>query len=179
MGEVASALNAQRQLFTSLHAYPMSTFPGVTQEALLQQLLRKKLEPRAEAWIDNTMTEAEGIAVNGNGVSQESTSDEDMRGLWEWASATTAHKIGAMDEKGAFDDVYTLKERRNGIKHVKTGLRRNLEDDDDEGEDDTGEDGSKMEEDGMPKVEENAANGLDTFKPPMGLESLLKLQSGA
>ncbi|KXS93615.1 hypothetical protein AC578_5914 [Pseudocercospora eumusae] len=184
MGELAQTLNAQRQLFTSLHPYPLPSFPGNTQEGLLQQLLRKKPEPRAEEWIEETLKiDAEGKAENGVDATRDTaaiSSDEETRDLWEWAGATTAGKIEEMVESGLLDDYYSVKERREGIKNVVTGLNRQLDDSSSEGGTPESQEDVKMEDEDESKEDQKLAEvGLDPSKPPMPLEQLLKLESGA
>ncbi|EME89241.1 uncharacterized protein MYCFIDRAFT_17376, partial [Pseudocercospora fijiensis CIRAD86] len=150
MGELAQTLNAQRQLFTSLHPYPLPSFPGNTQEGLLQQLLRKKPEPRAEEWIEETLKidAEESKADNGIGATRGTVavlSGEETRDLWEWAGATTAGKIEEMVDKGLFEDDYSIKERKEGVKSVVTGLKRQLDDSSSTGGTPKSEEDVKME----------------------------------
>lgn len=184
MGELAQTLNAQRQLFTSLHPYPLPSFPGNTQEGLLQQLLRKKPEPRAEEWIDETLKiDAEEEKAE-NGVSATrgaaaSPSDEETRDLWGWAGATTAGKVQEMLDGGLFDDDYSIKERKEGVKNVVTGLKRQLDDSSSAGGTPKSEDVKMEDEDESKEDQKLIEIGLDPSKSPMPLEQLLRLESGA
>lgn len=124
-------------VFERAVTYPSTNFPGRTQENLLGQLLRKKLEPGVERWVD------EGEAMHRN--------TDGMDGLEaQWRVAGTS--IKAMVARAAFahrDDPYTAEERQTGIENVRTGLLKPMkipgeEDDDEESEDeDADEDGDQ------------------------------------
>lgn len=113
--------------------YPSTNYPGRTQEALLGQLLRKKLEPPVEAWV------ADGRAIQ-NEAEQMGGDEEE---LWDWARAWLGPRLQryAMRES---EDNYTAEERARGIENVNTGLRRKLDDNhhdsDEEDEEDDDED---------------------------------------
>lgn len=59
LASLVTQVQAQTPLFDRFVAYPLPTFPGREQEGLLNQLLRKKLEPNVEEWIEQG-TEAVG-----------------------------------------------------------------------------------------------------------------------
>ncbi|TVY25652.1 Mediator of RNA polymerase II transcription subunit [Lachnellula hyalina] len=113
--------------------YPSTNYPGRTQEALLGQLLRKKLEPSVEGWV------AEGRAIQDE--AEQKGGDEEE--LWDWARSWLGPRLQkyAMQESS---DNYTAEERAGGIESVNTGLRRKLEDNhhdsDEEDEEDEDED---------------------------------------
>lgn len=173
MEELATVLGQQRQLFTSLHPYPLPNFPGHKQEVLLQQLLRKKLDPKAEDWIEESLhtgDKEDGGAVERDGA----VDDEDLRGLWEWAGTLKADMIKRLWKAGVFMDNYTIQER-GGIEKVINGIR-----DLDDSEDKDVDEGNKMEEDPKPAVDNvTRDSGLDISKPPVPLVTLLKFASGA
>ena len=149
--------NQHAALLRQAHAYPLTSYPGHTHEALLGQLLRKKLEPGAEKWIEDHTTPPTTEA--GQGMKA-----EDLRELWQWAGPTSQRIIGPMlEEDGAFGDDFTIAEREDGVENVVTGLRRKL-DGESEDEDEEDEEGGEKMEDVMPgKTEEE--DGIDTSLP--------------
>ncbi|CAG9950856.1 unnamed protein product [Clonostachys rosea f. rosea IK726] len=102
------------ELFSQMAVHPSTNYPGRTQEGLLSTLLRSKLEPQMEERVSLGLETAHRATPEGIAVLQEYVSEE-------------------------ADDVYTKQERDAGVENVRTGLRRELEedesDDDDEGED--------------------------------------------
>ncbi|TVY90748.1 Mediator of RNA polymerase II transcription subunit, partial [Lachnellula willkommii] len=119
--------------------YPSPNYPGRTQEALLGQLLRKKLEPSVEGWV------AEGRAIQDEAEQQGGDEEE----LWSWARSWLGPRLQkyAMQESS---DNYTAEERAGGIGNVNTGLRRKLEDnhhDSDEEDEEEDEDEDEETED--------------------------------
>ena len=88
-------------------------------------LLRKKLEPQVEDWVQ------EGRATD--------SADGKQEELWNWANEWIGSRVAtyAMDEAG---DNYTVEERELGIENVRTGLRRKFDEDEDEDEDQDMED---------------------------------------
>ena len=177
-------MSSHRQLLSTAHAYPLPNFPGHTHEGLAQQLLRKKLDPRAENWIDGNLHPEKHETAD----TSKSTGDvvllksEEMRELWDWAGPTSNSMLREFVEEEVFEDEYTIAEREYGIEKVVTGLKRKLGgyEKDDEEEDDEGEaeDGDKMEEDVGPDASAKAiVDGVDTTKPAVPLETLLKFMS--
>jgi mediator of RNA polymerase II transcription subunit 8 len=133
---VSEQLSEQRDLFTSLVAYPSPEYPGRTQAPTLEQLLRTKLDPRVEDWV------ARGRAAGTEGGLSQSTipspsrlveaesadhklSEAELAQLWEWAPLEANQEARRRNWGGNF----TLEERESGIQNVVTGLRRQLEDD--------------------------------------------------
>ncbi|KAJ5996327.1 hypothetical protein N7522_007987 [Penicillium canescens] len=133
---VSEQLSEQRDLFTSLVAYPSPEYPGRTQAPTLEQLLRTKLDPRVEDWV------ARGRAAGTEGGPSQSTipspsrlveaesadhklSEAELTQLWEWAPLEANQEARRRNWGGNF----TLEERESGIQNVVTGLRRQLEDD--------------------------------------------------
>jgi len=119
--------------------YPSTNYPGRTQEALLGQLLRKKLEPSVESWVE------EGRAIQSE-VEQKGGDEEE---LWDWARKWLDPRIQKYAMKESSDN-YTAEERAGGIENVNTGLRRKLEDnhhDSDEEDEDEDEDEDEEMED--------------------------------
>ncbi|TAQ83392.1 hypothetical protein B7494_g8287 [Chlorociboria aeruginascens] len=120
-------LSAHSDLLSRAVVYPQTNYPGRTQEALLGHLLRKKLEPAVESWVE------EGRAAQEGGVPGSVTDGVDE--LWRWAGEWIGGRV-AQYAMGEGVDVYTVDERENGIENVNTGLRRKLEEDDTSGDDD-------------------------------------------
>jgi mediator of RNA polymerase II transcription subunit 8, fungi type len=161
---LTETFNTHSALLRQAHAYPLTNFPGHTQQGLLTQLLRKKLEPGAEKWVEDHTIHAKGIGEGG------SSKAEELRELWSWAGPTSQSIVGPMlEEDGAFADDFTIAERESGVENVVTGLKRKL-DGDSEDED---EDEDEKMEDVMPsKATEEA--GVDSSLPPLPLESILR-----
>jgi mediator of RNA polymerase II transcription subunit 8 len=124
------------EVFEKTVTYPSTNFPGRTQEVLLGQLLRKKLEPGVERWVE------ERKALQG-----ETESMEALEAQWKEARDS----VGEMAARAAITnrkDQYTAEEREMGIENAKTGLRNQIrwpgdeesESDEDENEDEEMED---------------------------------------
>ncbi|KJX99688.1 RNA polymerase II mediator complex component Med8 like protein [Zymoseptoria brevis] len=187
---LAATLSSQRQLFSSEHAYPLPDFPGHTQEGLLQQLLRKKLDPKAEAWISESL-EGDKKTQNGTAEEQATLSSEDTMALWSWAGNAIGEMRTEMEDSGSFRDDYTLAERQAGISSVITGIKRKLgrdmdsEEEDDDEDDEDGNMDTKDEEmkDGH-EADASASQGasLEGFNPtapPIPLDTLLRFATGS
>lgn len=101
--------------------YPSTNYPGRTQEGVLTHLLRKKLEPQVETWVEEGRSTHTTVIERGT---DEKAEDELLEGAMKWLSARI--RTYAEDEA---DDNYTFEERDLGIENVRTGLRRKLEDD--------------------------------------------------
>ena len=121
--------------------YPLPEFPGQTQEDLLGQLLRKKLEPNVEDWVaDGRQTASETTRQDNESTSQLS----ERQDLWSWAGMAANEEA----RKHTWGGDFTLEEREMGVENVVTGLRRKLKEDPDESSDEDEDD-------------EAAANGAD------------------
>jgi mediator of RNA polymerase II transcription subunit 8 len=106
--------------------YPSTNYPGRTQEGLLGQLLRKKLEPHVETWVE------EGRSLGADLNTGKRDSDEEE--LLKWATGFINTRIATYVGEEAGDN-YTVEERQMGIENIRTGLRRKLEESDSEEED--------------------------------------------
>ncbi|KAI0994924.1 hypothetical protein K3495_g13256 [Podosphaera aphanis] len=95
--------------------YPSTNYPGRTQEGLLGQLLRKKLEPSIEGWVDTG--KEMGATVN----------DAEESKLKSWAAEWIATRVAKYALEEARDE-YTVEERELGIENVRTGLLNEDED---------------------------------------------------
>lgn len=135
---VLESLNDNSELFARMVIHPSTNYPGRTQENILTQLLRKKLEPDVEELVAEGRETAklatpEGIA--------------ELQGIWDEIREWTHGRIATYvrDEAG---DVYTKEERELGAEHVRTGLKKALDEDSDEDEDDDDEADDDIDEDG-------------------------------
>ncbi|KAI9171837.1 Mediator of RNA polymerase II transcription subunit [Paramyrothecium foliicola] len=149
---VLDSINENSELFTRIAIHPSTNYPGRTQENILLQLLRKKLEPNVEELVADGRETAK--LATPEGIAQ-------LQGIWDELREWTHGRIAAYvrDEAG---DVYTKEEREMGVENVRTGLRRDLEEEsDEEDEDDEDQDGA----DGQ-----GAASGRAGTQPPRGLE---------
>jgi len=189
-------LAGAQPLLANAHVYPLPSYPGRTQEDLLTQLLRKKLQPQVEDWIANGERHAANNTIDPNhtnGSSADPTASEpqpmsttQMTDLWKWA-AQEGNRIGSEMGEEAFDDVFTFEEHELGIENVVTGLRRKLWDSDDEDDDDEqGEAQAKAKDDKhldmdvdmvdtIPEpVKTLQRHNVDPSKPPMTIEHILR-----
>lgn len=168
LSTVLECLSENAELFTRIAIHPSTNFPGRTQENVLTQLLRKKLEPDVEELVERGRETArlatpEGLAA--------------LQGIWDELRAWTQTRIAdyVRDEAG---DAYTKEERAMGTDKVRTGLRRDIEEDEEDEEDEDEED-----EDGNGVVNGAAAApapaGGDTPRPPQGPEIETLLWFGA
>lgn len=166
---IRDLMDQNSDLFQRLVVHPSTNFPGRTQEGVLMQLLRKKPEPDVQEIAERGRQRGMAVAfpdgpppslANGaNGANgsapayvpsqatlaaartEEVPSEQltALRSMWtEMRNWMQARVIKYATEEA--NEIYTVAERDMGIENVRTGLRRNLDWDSDEGEDD--EDGS-------------------------------------
>lgn len=178
-------LGSAQPLLTSAHAYPLPTFPGRAQEDLLGQLLRKKLQPPVEDWVEEGVKHAAPLNNAGvtNGVptkvehKPDSLNSKQVEDLWNWAGPE-GNRIAREIGEDAFNDVFTLAEQEDGIENVVTGLKRKFWESDDEDEDEGQEKAEKMEvdvEDKRPNIVKSMQRGgVDETKPMLPLEAILR-----
>lgn len=105
---------------------------------VLQQLLRTRLEPAVDDWIEHGQTVAQEVL----NTDLSGGLDKELQRLWEWAP--TAATEQAQKQKWGAD--YTLAEIESGIENVVTGLKRTLTIPE-EADSDESEDGDEDEED--------------------------------
>ena len=133
---LSKQLSQYHDLYASTVAFPLPTFPGRTQDVVLQQLLRTRLEPAVDDWIEHGQTVAQEILY----PDPSGGPTKELPQLWEWAPIAASEE--AQKQKWGAD--YTLAEIESGIENVVTGLKRILtipeEADSDEAEDDDEED---------------------------------------
>ena len=88
MKALLDQMNSNQLFFHSAHVHPSPSFPGRTQENLLTQLLRKKLNPSDEDWIKEGHEFIANITKSYNG-SPEACDTHLLKGtlaqLWDWA----------------------------------------------------------------------------------------------
>lgn len=118
---MSTHLSTHSPLLASLAVFPLPNYPGKTQEPLLGQLLRKKLEPGVEDWV------AKGKEIADQGARDEDRRHE-MLELWSWAGMA-ANELARGHEWGG---EFTAEEVEFGVENVVTGLRRKLGADEDE-----------------------------------------------
>lgn len=136
--------------------YPLPQFPGRTQEHILQQLLRTKLEPEVEDWVDRGQVIVRAAFKN----SSYRLSDNELDQLWD-SAPQDASKEGMKQKWGAD---YTLAEIQMGVEHVKTGLIRELKIPEDDDNEETMEDVEEEEEATEEEEEEEEGDDADTDK---------------
>lgn len=108
--------------------YPLPQFPGRTQENLLGQLLRKKLEPNVEDWVEK----GRAVATEAMEDSQAAgLKKQEMLDLWSWAGMAANEQA----RKHTWGGNYTLEEKEGGIENVVTGLCRQLKENPDDSSD--------------------------------------------
>ncbi|KAH8700155.1 mediator complex, subunit Med8 [Talaromyces proteolyticus] len=136
---ISTQLSEHHELLSSLVAYPAPSFPGTTQQGVLEQLLRTKLDPRVQDWV------AKG-RISGSKTAEESggLTEEELEELWAWAPIEANQEARRRNWGGH----YTLEEREIGIENVATGLKRQLPDDS-EDEDEEEEEEEETDEDKM------------------------------
>ncbi|KAG6027931.1 hypothetical protein E4U40_001282 [Claviceps sp. LM458 group G5] len=121
---VLESLNENSELFSHMTIRPSTNYPGRAQENILMQLLRKKLEP-----------DVEELVLEGRETAQWATPGRisALQAIWaelrEWTQGRIAEYV--REEAG---DVYTKEERSRGVKSVRTGLKRALDEDSEEEE---------------------------------------------
>ena len=173
-------------------AYPLPEFPGRTQEHILQQMLRTRLEPNVEEWVQ----QGQSIAQSASSPFSGELSDTDLNSFWKWVPESYS-RIG---KKQRWGKDFTLEEVRTGIESVETGLKRKLEEpeeheigpetEDDEmqtrvplpgEEDDEADEESEDEEEEAERVEayrksDVLASGMSATPsvPPMPLDKILQ-----
>jgi mediator of RNA polymerase II transcription subunit 8 len=145
--------SSQRALLASLAVYPLPAYPGRSEEGLLEQLLRKKLEPGVEDWVERgrdaglaaTRAANTSTATATGEQPQPQMSRDELREIWAWAGGAANEQARAHPWGGDF----TREEVEQGVEGVQTGLRRKLrapgedessDEDDDEDEDEDMED---------------------------------------
>lgn len=136
MNELVEYLARNAELFNKVVVYPSTNYPGRTQESILGQLLRKKLEPPVEKLVED------GLAME----AAEATKYQEEEKLWDWASGWLQGRVPEYIGT-EMEDNFTADERERGLDTVNTGLRRKLDDDDDDDDEDSDEEEDEKMED--------------------------------
>ena len=173
LSSLSKHLTDNHQLFSSMTVYPLPEFPGRTQEALLGQLLRKKLEPNVEDWVEEgRKTAAAASTSSRNPVRSFSSSanDETHDDLWNWARLAANEQA----RKHTWGGNYTLEEKQMGTDKVVTGLRRKLPDSDDEEEEEEEEDD---DEEAVEEADEMEVVDIHRKPTGSGIELDLKMKT--
>ena len=155
LASVSAHLNTNAPLLSSLVAYPLPSYPGREQEPVLNQLLRKKFEPRVEDWVEEGRTTGEDALKEDGGRGWEEIND-----LWEWAGVAANEQA----RKHEWGGDYTLEEIEGGVENVVTGLR------DEESDDEEGEQGDKSAEGAGRENKKPEENG----GKPLSMEEMLR-----
>lgn len=152
---VSSILREYQPLFSSLVAYPAPSYPGKTQANTLEQLLRTKLDPRVNDWVSHGRAVGANVSGLSGAQNQEGgkslLSEQELDELWAWAPLEANREARRRNWGGNF----TLEEMEMGVENIVTGLRRELEVD----EEDEDEEESEEEVDGMQEVAPGLAQG--------------------
>jgi mediator of RNA polymerase II transcription subunit 8, fungi type len=149
-------METHSDLFEKMVAYPSTNFPGRTQEGLLGQLLRKKLEPGVERWVEEGRVMAMPTSQAGNGQVEPG---DDLEEKWKEARDFIGERIARAAVTHRRDE-YTAEEREMGIGNVNTGLQRPMKLRGDEGDSESDEDESEDEEMEDVQVVRDDAGGL-------------------
>lgn len=107
---------------------------------MLEHLLRTKLEPEVEEWVEKGQEMARK-ASNGK-YTELSESDRDE--LWQWAPVIANDEIRKQNWGGD----YSIAEKQAGIENIETGLKRELQEPPDPEEEDEDEGGEESEKEG-------------------------------
>jgi mediator of RNA polymerase II transcription subunit 8, fungi type len=157
--------------------FPLPPYPQ-SQGHILESLLRSKLEPDVEEWVE------QGEALARSIPSSQGLGQDDLKALWDWVPKA-AKKIG---KQQCWNGDYTLAERARGLdpdqgwQSIETGLDRYLDNpgtpnDADTDEEDDGEE-AELEEDAMEGVveEQKRSASISTARArriaPMSLENV-------
>jgi mediator of RNA polymerase II transcription subunit 8 len=185
LGRISEQLSEHHDLLSSLSVYPLPRFPGPSQGHILESLLRSKLEPDVEEWVEKGEALVPSQATNQGAISQ-----ANLYELWDWA--TDAAKTMAWQQCWGGD--YTLAERIRGLANdgegwekIVTGLERELEDPgtpknpdarEEEGDDES-DDVDPMQgiEEQPEKLVSSSAASRAPKAPPMPLDNMLKFIS--
>lgn len=153
LSALSKHVSAHADLLDSTVVYPLPQFPGATEADLLSQLLRKKLQPGAEDFVEKGRATGAELLASGTA--------EQLKELWQWAGPS----INAEARAREWDSEFTLEEKESGTSNVVTGLKRSLEESSDE------EDEDEDEEMGdAPKAGEMSVVGVRRKDSQAGLE---------
>ncbi|KAH7360176.1 putative mediator of RNA polymerase II transcription subunit 8 [Rhexocercosporidium sp. MPI-PUGE-AT-0058] len=127
---LTTLMSKHAELLNKTVVYPSTNYPGRTQEAVLTQLLRKKLEPGVETWVEEARTAQSSVA-------ETATNEKEDSELLEFARDWIGPRIVTYVTDDTGD--YTFEERARGRENVNTGLRRKLQEDESDSDEDEDE----------------------------------------
>ncbi|KAG4435004.1 hypothetical protein IFR05_009529 [Cadophora sp. M221] len=139
---LTTLMSKNADLLNKTVVYPSTNYPGRTQEAVLTQLLRKKLEPGVETWVEEARATQTSVAKT-------STNEKEDNELLNFARDWIGPRMFKYVTEDSGD--YTFEERARGIENVNTGLRRKLQENesDDSDENDGSDEDEEMEDVGV------------------------------
>ncbi|KAH0565661.1 hypothetical protein GP486_000935 [Trichoglossum hirsutum] len=171
---LSAHLQNHRALFNSILVYPLPSFPGQSQENLLQLLLRKKLDPRVEDWVERGHTSGLTCETFTSEEGKTKLTANELIELWEWAGRAANEE--AKRRTWADDEEFTLEEREGGTANMAVGLKRRLETDENEegGVEGDAEMGASTAE---RRKESEGKKVVVNDAPPLRLEEILRFTS--
>ncbi|KAL2270994.1 hypothetical protein VTJ83DRAFT_365 [Remersonia thermophila] len=204
---IQELLSENAGIFQRLAVHPSTNFPGRTQEHILLQLLRKKLEPDVETWVEEARETARAagldatkLAANGGGrrargehdygdPEDDEDEDEDPYGADDDEVPSDPFNDQWGDMLDAFNrdlehyvtvqskKKYTVEEQAMGVENVRTGLRQTLEESDEE--DDEDEEDEEEEETAAQAGQGVGADGTGAAaqRPALQPEHILLLEA--
>ncbi|MCJ1471786.1 mediator of RNA polymerase II transcription subunit 8 [Lambiella insularis] len=164
---MSQQLNTNYDLFSAMPVYPLPLYPAQTQEPLLEQLLRKKLEPKVEDWA----AEGRKIAIEATEEGSNCYSQSEMNDLWSWAGMAANEEA----RKHTWGGNYTLEEEEIGVENVVTGLLRKLKADPDDSSEE--EDDEEEAVQAVPDPDEMEVVGVHRKEGGDGVEFDIRWQS--
>lgn len=113
LSSVCTHLSTHAPLLASMATFPLASYPGATQEGLLCQLLRKKLEPEVEDWVARGRRAAEEAGL------EDGETKREMLELWSWAGVAAnelarGHEWGGEGEGEEEEEVGGVGEEEEG-----------------------------------------------------------------
>jgi len=165
---IALAGNAEKysDLLNDTVVFPLPNYPGRVQGEFLGQIVRKKLEPEAESWVEQGRVIDATLGAN----------KEELERFWEWAGDWLDKRVNKflMEE---YYDQYTPEEKELGEDNVRTGLRPIAEDASDDEEEDKSEDD---EDDGKKEavIKKEDSSKKQAQVPGRSLNDILRFSSG-
>ena len=163
--QINTSLSEHQDLLASTIAFPSMQFPGRHQADVVQMLLRTKLEPDVEEWVEQGQKHAKDV-----NTSTTILRDHDREELWQWAPSAANDE--ARKQKWGAD--YTLAEVQAGVEKVITGLKRELIEPplDDEMEDEDEDDFEEEEEEGEEEaMEVDVKPDASTLARPVAVDT--------
>ncbi|KAK9462042.1 mediator complex, subunit Med8 [Lipomyces oligophaga] len=122
LSALSEALAQHSDILRATNVYPMPSFPVTKQPGLLPTLLRKKVEPEIEEWIDEGVRVAEekfGIGLGSGKEAERAVTRSRMinEELWEFAATVVvkARDSRAWDGLMTGSEIMELRRRTGGI----------------------------------------------------------------